>query len=337
MQCDILSGIHRSLFSLLQASFWQQKQWKPFHADVVSLAWSIAQYCDYLNVQCKKVKLAHQSPTPVRTLADSMCVKYVKTCSSSCLPCFDALNQCLAEKQPYEHVFLNSFAPDDSRKRFEFLQSLERSGCQYPIVIVTHSPGNNAGNIHFAWRVSATEPVEDRSQSTIEAIKPLFPSFHTRAMRTEMFTKFGRVSPGTKPAVLRYFYRSLTGDASAPNDAKEAEIDARVQEVVSMEPEDPQTIIDLREARTADGHTKYQVFWDKASKFINEDIGTAVDDRRHSTVTHLAKAISLRDFRDQVKARLPEKTPVPNDEWLRLQFWPKSPNAHTSLQANARI
>ena len=97
-------------------------------------------------------------------------------------------------------------------------------------MILTHSPGNNAGNIHFTWQVSATEPVEktfDRSQSTIEAIKPLIPSFHTRAMRTEMFTKFGRVSPGTKPTVLRYFYRSLTGDTSAPNDAKEAEIDAR--------------------------------------------------------------------------------------------------------------
>ena len=97
-------------------------------------------------------------------------------------------------------------------------------------MILTHSPGNNAGNIHFTWRVSATEPVKktfDRSQSTIEAIKPLIPSFHTRAMRTEMFTKFGRVSPGTKPTVLRYFYRSLTGDTSAPNDAKEAEIDAR--------------------------------------------------------------------------------------------------------------
>lgn len=94
----------------------------------------------------------------------------------------------------------------------------------------------------------ATEPVEktfDQSQSTIERIKPLIPSFHTRAMQTEMFTKFGHVSPGTKPAVLCYFYRSLAGDTSAPNDAKEAEIDARVQEVVSMEPEDPQTIIDL--------------------------------------------------------------------------------------------
>ena len=117
-----------------------------------------------------------------------------------------------------------------------------------------------------------------------------------------MFSKFGLVSPGIKPAILRYFYQSLTGDTSGPNDTNEAEIDARIQEVVSMEPEDPQTIIDLREARKADGHTKYQVLWDEASKFINEDIGTTVDDRSPSIITHLAKAISLRNFRDQVKA-----------------------------------
>ena len=45
-----------------------------------------------LNTQCKKVKLVHQSPTPVRSPADSMCVKYVKACQSSCLPRFDTLN-----------------------------------------------------------------------------------------------------------------------------------------------------------------------------------------------------------------------------------------------------
>ena len=33
--------------------------------------------------------------------------------------------------------------------------------------------------------------------------------------------------------------RSLTGDASAPNDITEAEIDSRVQEVIDMEPDDP--------------------------------------------------------------------------------------------------
>ena len=156
-------------------------------------------------------------------------------------------------------------------------------------------------------------------------------------MRVEMFTKFGLVSPGVKPAALRFFYRSLTGDASAPNDITEAEIDSRVQEVIDMEPDDPQTVFDLREARKPTGETKYQVFWDEAVKFINEDIGTAVDDRRHASVTHLTKAISIRDFREQVKARVPEGTAIPSDEWLRLQFWPKAPKTRVGLQHTGRL
>ena len=60
-----------------------------------------------------------------------------------------------------------------------------------------------------------------------------------------------------------------------------------------MEPEDPHMILDLREAHTGDGQTKYQVFWDEAFKIMHEDVGNAVDDWRYSTVTHLAKAISL--------------------------------------------
>ena len=67
-----------------------------------------------------------------------------------------------------------------------------------------------------------------------------------------------------------------------------------------MEPEDPSTVIDLREVRSKESKTKFNVFWDEAQKFINEDLGVAVDDRRHGEVTHLAKAISVRDLREQV-------------------------------------
>ena len=45
---------------------------------------------------------------------------------------------------------------------------------------------------------------------------------------------------------------------------------------------------------------KFNVFWDEAQKFINEDQGVAVDDRCHGEVTHLAKVISVRDLREQV-------------------------------------
>ena len=52
------------------------------------------------------------------------------------------------------------------------------------------------------------------------------------------------------------------------------------------------------------------IFWNKAKKFLEEDIGTAVDDRRHSGVVHVAKAISIRDFRQQVQERCPPDTPT---------------------------
>ena len=69
-------------------------------------------------------------------------------------------------------------------------------------------------------------------------------------MRRAMFDKFGRVSPNVKPAVLRFFYRDLTGDSPSAHDTPESVIDERVREIISMEPEDPNTVVDLREVRS---------------------------------------------------------------------------------------
>lgn len=49
-----------------------------------------------------------------------------------------------------------------------------------------------------------------------------------------------------------------------------------------MESEEPRKILGLREVRCSDGKMKYQEFWDEATNFINEDVGTAVDDLRHT-------------------------------------------------------
>ena len=99
-----------------------------------------------------------------------------------------------------------------------------------------------------------------------------------------MFEKFGRISPAVKPAVLRHIYRALTGDSSASNNMQEVEIDECVLQIVSMEPEDPNTIVDLREVKHSETRSKFEVFWGEAQKFINKDLGVAVDDRRHNEV-----------------------------------------------------
>ena len=56
--------------------------------------------------------------------------------------------------------------------------------------------------------------------------------------------------------------------------------------------EEPDAIYDLHEVYAGRG-SKFDVFWDKAKEFLEDDIGIAVDDRHHSDVVHLAKAISV--------------------------------------------
>ena len=55
-----------------------------------------------------------------------------------------------------------------------------------------------------------------------------------------MFSKFGQIALSMKPAILRYFYLDLMGDATAANIMVEEEVDARVKEFLQMEPDDPQ-------------------------------------------------------------------------------------------------
>lgn len=85
-------------------------------------------------------------------------------------------------------------------------------------------------------------------------------------------------------------------------------------------------IVDLWAHNGANKCTKYDEFWNQCNRFLNEDMGVAVDDRRHGQITHLARAISIRDFVSQVTSQCPEGTPIPSVEWVRLQFWPKTPS-----------
>ena len=89
--------------------------------------------------------------------------------------------------------------------------------------------------------------------------------------------------------------------------------------------------------KNTESRTRLEHFWSEAEKYINEDLGVAVDDCRHGDVTHLAKAIFIRDLREQVSLRCPSGAAIPSEEWLRLQFWPKTPKACVSLHYTGRL
>ena len=74
------------------------------------------------------------------------------------------------------------------------------------------------------------------------------------------------------------------------------------------------------------------MFWQKAKEYLEEEVVSAVDDRRHSTVSHVAKAVSVCDLREKVVERCPKDMPVPSDECIRLQFSPVCLSSHTALR-----
>ena len=100
--------------------------------------------------------------------------------------------------------------------------------------------------------------------------------------------------------------------------------------------EDCDIVEDLRMLNTGQ-QSHFDSFWDECWKFLNEEISTAVHDRRHCRITHLARAVSVRDFIDQVKARCPDRTAILSLEWVQLQFWPKTPAARVSIHYTGRF
>ena len=210
-------------------------------------------------------------------------------------------------------ISVDDFTPTDRRRRHEFLKKLV---VPYRSILSEHSSGNT--NVHFTWKVSTDAPVTEvvnLSVSVRDKLRLTLPKCHTRAMRREFISSFGRVT-GTKPAVLREAYRRLTGDASAASSQTEHNVDERLTEI--LDSEDPDLIWDLR-LNNEGRPEKYS----ECKSFIDNKVEIAADERRHdnvtndadgntSTVSHLAMAINAPDPHRQISATLPEGVPIPS-------------------------
>ena len=146
-------------------------------------------------------------------------------------------------------------------------------------------------------------------------------------MRQAAYEKYGLISSCIRKSVLRHMYKDLVGDSSAAAMTSQAELDERVRAFFELE--EPGLVYDLRQLYSGRASI-YNTFWDVAKAFLEEDVGTPVDDRRHTQVVHLAKAISVRDLREQVASRCQPDTPIPSEEYIRLQFVPRRNNTKTA-------
>ena len=320
MTCNGLEALSSKLYGVLQSSFLHRPSWIEMRANLEILAHSLNKYSNLLREKSKVMKRVHDSTEPWRSLSKGLDVFYLTPNLDISSDEIQNLSTKVLEAGPYSYI---KYVPYDSKRRYHFIKQV-RSGLGIPTILLVHSPGNKIGNSHFLWYVpdhSLNEALKN-SQTVIEEIKEKIPVFHSRLMRKEFINKFGRVSSTVKPAVLRYIYHDMTGDSSSSDTSSQEEIDFRVKQAIEME--DPEIVTDLRQLNSG-AKEKYDVFWIECGTFLEEEVGTAVDERRHGTITHIATA------------KCPENTPIPSIEWLRLQFWPKTPSAKSAMHYIGRF
>ena len=200
--------------------------------------------------------------------------------------------------------------------------------------------GNNSFNVISIWKIDeqANEMmVLQENMRIVNKLQADAPRYHTRTMRMNYLRTCDLLLPKAKPSALRTIYRMLTGDISAAETENEAKVDERIR--LALELGDPDITIDLREHGSGRPN-KYDIFWKIADQFLAgkaADAVTAVDERRHDTIVHLATAISVNDLLHQIEHECPSETPIPSEQWLRLQFWPKNPTRLSSLQFTGRL
>ena len=188
--------------------------------------------------------------------------------------------------------------PDDRRRRYDYMESV-KGGVDIAIILVTCSAGGIYQNLHWAPNTSADNisSALQTCQPIIERIKQEIPQFHTRAMHKVAFEKYRLIIPSVKTAVLRHLYKDLMGDDPAAAPASQEEVDVTVSTFFDLE--EPELGFDLWHLYSGRA-SMFDMFWAKAKEFLEEDVGTAINDWRHSEVVHLAKAISVRDLSEQV-------------------------------------
>jgi len=253
------------------------------------LARMLQKYANIVSEKKLKMMELHSSPEQVYMIANSMTVQYLAT-RHTLEQCLKGLSSAVEEAGPDVLVPLENFLPSERCRRYEYMEHV-KARMNMPTVLVTYSPGGNIGNLHWIWHTTCTD-ISSPLQSChpiLESIRSDIPQFHTRAMRQAAYEKYGLISPSMKISVLR---QRPVGDSSAAT-ISQSELDKRV--CAFFELEEPDLTYNLRQLYSSRA-SLYDTFWEKAKQFLEEDVGTAVDDRQHSQVVHLAKAVSVRDL-----------------------------------------
>ena len=296
---------------------------------VEKLLETMHQYILYLEAHNRRMIRSHQSPEPIRSVDQSISVFTVAEVDGPTKSEYTELEEVMLSKEFYDPVFLNDLSPKERYQRRHWLENLH---LQFPIMMYRFAYGSSIGTLCFAWRVPG-EVDQTRVSRAITKLTANQKVYATRAMRSDFLNKYNRLSKISK-AVLRNMFKTLMEDNSACNCAAEKIVDDNVA-LALFDLGDPGIVLDLRSLNGDPKSTKFNVFWQELSVFLEES--AAVDERRHSDILHMPFAVSIRHLREVMIERLDKKfpgtaNPIPSEEWIRLQFWPSNPYSSSALK-----
>ena len=296
-------------------------------------------YARYLEEHDARMIRSHRNPEPIRSVDKSVSVCTVAQADGPTKSVYTELEEIMSSMEFYDPVFLMDFAPGERYQRRHWMDSIR---LHFSIMIYKFAYGSNLGTLCFAWRFPNADVHDDTHHTRVSHIIAKLTAeqkvYATRAMRSDFLNKFNRICKTSK-AVLRNMFKTMVEDNSSSNCAAEKKVDDNVAESL-FDLDDPQIVLDLRALNGNPKSTKFDIFWQELSTFLEED--AAVDERRHSDILHMPAAISIRHLREVIVQRLDlkfpgEAKPIPSEEWIRLQFWPCNPYSGSALKYTGKF
>ena len=273
----------------------------------------------------------HASPEPLRNPAVDSVACIISAGTTVTLP-YISLQSHLDTISLYEPVCVNKFAPADCFEcRFTLTISLSVNVYMYRMAY-----GGSVGTLTHIWKMNLfLSDHEERNAHGLLLVTENLPMYATRDMERTFIDKYNDVAK-CSAMVLRHIYRELSQDSSAASSLKQADLDIGVAQFL-LSADDTDLVLDLRTLNGRPGSTKCDAFWTECHKYLDEHVA-AVSERRHGAdYLYLPFAISTEDLQQEVKACLPDDTPIPSAEWLRLQYWPSDPYTTRAIHHTGRF
>ena len=208
---------------------------------------------------------------------------------------FAKIQEFMKEKECYSMERVNNVLPESSLLRYRVLNSMKTKGIfirlGVRLVLCTRSYGNNTESLHYGWLIDA-ENVDPEQQGRLQELcRKDVPVYHSRVMKRK-FMEVAESLDINNRAKLRKLYQVATGDSSAAPSLDQAAVDERLDRFLELG--DPTIIVDMRNFNKRPAC--FDAFFEATEKYIEQQVQTAVDDRRHDQVVHLATAMSVADL-----------------------------------------